>query len=72
MAWATPRTWTDGECVTVDKLTTIGTNLNETMPAKATASGDMFYATGANAIARLAKGTDGQTLRLSSGLPVWT
>lgn len=71
MAWATPRTWTDGESVDVAKLTTIGTDLVETMPAKASASGDVFYATGANAIARLAKGSDGQTLRLSAGLPAW-
>lgn len=36
-----------------------------------TAAGDMIYASAANTSARLAKGTDGQTLILSNGLPSW-
>lgn len=36
-----------------------------------TASGDIVYASSANTPARLAKGTDGQALILSSGLPSW-
>ena len=36
-----------------------------------TAAGDIVYASGANTPARLAKGTDGQILGLSSGLPAW-
>lgn len=36
-----------------------------------TASGDMLYASAANVLARLAKGTDGQVLNLVSGLPSW-
>lgn len=35
------------------------------------ASGDLLYAAGAEALARLAKGTDNQVLKLSSGLPAW-
>lgn len=34
-------------------------------------SGDILYATGANALARLAKGSNGQVLTLASGLPSW-
>lgn len=36
------------------------------------AAGDILYATAADTLARLAKGTDGQVLRLVSGLPAWT
>jgi hypothetical protein len=35
------------------------------------AAGDILYASGANALARLAKGTDGQVLTLASGVPTW-
>jgi hypothetical protein len=34
-------------------------------------SGDLIYGSGAGAVSRLAKGTDGQTLQLVSGLPAW-
>ncbi len=34
-------------------------------------SGDILYATAANTLARLAKGTDGQVLALASGAPAW-
>lgn len=48
-------------------------NLLETGPAKVTTQGDTLYATGANALARLAKGTAGQTLRMNAGAtaPEW-
>jgi hypothetical protein len=71
MAWVTPRTWISGELVTASMMNGLRDSLNQTAPAKATASGDVFYATGVNAIARLAKGTDGQVLTLASGLPSW-
>lgn len=34
-------------------------------------SGDMLYATGENALARLAKGTDGQILKIGASAPSW-
>lgn len=34
-------------------------------------AGDILYATAADALARLGKGTDGQALMLASGVPVW-
>lgn len=34
-------------------------------------AGDIIYASGADAWARLAKGSDGQVLTLASGLPIW-
>lgn len=71
MAWSTPRTWTALETATAAMMNTIRDNLLETAPAKAAASGDIFYATGANAIAKLAKGTNGHVLTLASGLPSW-
>jgi hypothetical protein len=35
------------------------------------AAGDILYASGASTLAKLAKGTDGQLLTLSSGVPAW-
>jgi len=35
------------------------------------AAGDIFYASSTTAISRLAKGTDGQVLKLSGGVPTW-
>jgi hypothetical protein len=48
-------------------------NLTETAVAKVTTQGDLAYATGANALARLAKGTAGQGLRMNAGAtaPEW-
>lgn len=56
MAWTTPKSWTnDTDALNQSNLNThIRDNLNETAPAKAVAAGDIFYATAANAIARLA------------------
>lgn len=34
-------------------------------------SGDMLYASATNVLSKLAKGTDGQVLKLVSGLPTW-
>lgn len=46
---------------------------NDTPSAQVTAAGDLFYATGAGAIARLAKGTALQLLRMNAAgtLPEW-
>lgn len=48
-------------------------NLLETAPAKAAAAGDLFYATAANAIAALTKGTAGQVVTMNAGetAPEW-
>lgn len=34
-------------------------------------AGDILYASGTNVLSKLAKGTDGQVLKLASGLPAW-
>jgi hypothetical protein len=74
MAWTAPRTWVALETVTAALLNThLRDNLLETAPAKASAQADTFYATAANAIARLAKGTALQLKRMNSGAtaPEW-
>lgn len=49
MAWTTPMTYTDGTALTAAQLNTyLRDNLNETMTAKATAEGSMFFSTAAN------------------------
>lgn len=52
MAWTAPATFTDGAVLTAAQLNAIRDNLNETVPAKATAQGGYFVATGLNAIAQ--------------------
>ena len=73
MAWTTPRCWTTGEVVTAALLNAqIKGNMDLTAPAKLTSAGDMLYATGANAPARLGKGTNGNILHQASCAPAWT
>ena len=61
MAWTAPRTWAAGEVVTAALLNThVRDDLLETAPAKVTTKGDLVAATGANALARLGVGADGQ------------
>jgi len=73
MAWTTPRTWVTGEVVTAALLNAqIKGNMDLSAPAKLTTAGDMLYATGANATARLAKGTNGNILHQASCAPAWT
>lgn len=76
MAWTAPRTWVTDEIPGASEMNThVRDNMNETAPAKVTTKGDLTPATGANAIARLAAGTDGYGLSADSsqttGL-VWT
>ena len=74
MAWTSPRTWVALEVLTAALLNThLRDNLLETAPAKVTTQGDTVYATGSSALARLAKGTAGQTLRMNAGAtaPEW-
>lgn len=67
MAWTAPRTWVVGEVLTASLLNThLRDNINETAPAKVTTAGDTVYATGANAIARLAIGTANYIYRTNS------
>jgi hypothetical protein len=73
MAWTAPRTWVTGEIVTAALLNAqIKGNMDLSAPAKLTTAGDMLYATGANATARLAKGTNGNILHQASCAPAWT
>jgi len=73
MAWTTPRTWVTGEVVTAALLNThLRDNLDETAPATVTTAGDLVYATGANALARLGIGADNLFLGGGSSAPVWT
>ena len=74
MSWTAPRTWVAGETVTPAIMNThVRDNLLEPGPAKVTTQGDLLYATAANTLARLAKGTASQFLRMNSGAtePEW-
>jgi hypothetical protein len=51
VTWSTPPTFTDGAVLTGAQLNLLRDDLNETAPAKATASGQLFASTGSNAIA---------------------
>lgn len=52
MAWTSPMTFTANTTLTAAQLNTyLRDNMNETAAAKATATGNIFVATGANAIA---------------------
>ena len=73
MAWTTPRCWSIGEVVTAAIMTThVKNNFDVTAPAVLTTAGDILYASGANAPARLAKGTNGNILHQASCVPAWT
>lgn len=74
MAWSTPRSWTTGEIVTAAMMNShVRDNLNETMVAKVMAAGDLAYATGPNALARLPMAAKGAILGVGgSNLPAWT
>lgn len=48
-----------------------GTTLTN-LEGLALVSGDIIYATGADTLQRLPKGTDGQILNLTAGLPAWS
>lgn len=74
MAWTAPRTWVTGEVITSAIMNQhIRDNFLETAPAKAQAAGDIFYATGPNAITRLPiAAEDGYVLTTSSGNLAWS
>lgn len=72
MAWTAPRTWTTGEVVTGSIMNQhVRDNLLETGPAKVTTAGDMLYATGANALNRLAIGASRSILASDGSSPLW-
>jgi len=72
MAWTAPRTWSNGEVPTASVMNAhVRDNLLALAPALVTTAGDLVKATGANALARVAIGTAGQQLGVSSGAPAW-
>jgi hypothetical protein len=50
MAWVAPPTFTSGAALTAAQLNTLSGDLNETAAGKATAAGQYFITTGANAL----------------------
>ncbi|MFA5714991.1 MAG: hypothetical protein WC998_04595 [Candidatus Paceibacterota bacterium] len=67
MAWTAPRTWVTGEIVSAAMLNSnVRDNVLETAPGKAAAAGDIFVATGANAIKRVAVGSAGSVVSVNS------
>ena len=75
MAWTTPATWSTGQIVEASDLNAqIKGNMELTAPALFSAQGDILYATGANAPARLAKDTNATrslTNTVTNNNPAW-
>ena len=75
MAWTTPATWSTGQIVEASDLNAqIKGNMELTAPAIFSAQGDILYATGANAPARLAKDTNATRSLTNTGTnnnPAW-
>ena len=75
MAWTTPATWSTGQIVEASDLNAqIKGNMELTAPALFSAQGDILYATGANAPARLAKDTNATRSLTNTGTnnnPAW-
>jgi hypothetical protein len=75
MAWIVPTDFSTGRLVTaVDWNVELGTtgNMSMTVPAIVLAAGDLAYATGPHAIARLPVGAEGALLAVAAGLPAWS
>ncbi len=74
MAWTAPRTWVTAEVVTAALMNThVRDNLLVTAPAVLTTTGDVLYASAANAPARLAIGTvAGSPLVAGASIPEYT
>lgn len=72
MAWTAPRTWVTSEVVTAAVMNThVRDNLVETATAKVTTAGDLVYASGSTALARLGAGDGSQFLKGGS-TPSWS
>jgi hypothetical protein len=75
LAWTTPKTWASGYVVLAADLNThLRDQLNVTAPAVMTTAGDIIYASGANAPARLAKSTTSTQYLANTGtsnIPAW-
>jgi hypothetical protein len=74
MAWSSPKTWASGYVVLAADLNNVRDQLNATAPATVTAQGDIVIASGANALARLAKSTTSTQYLANTGTsnaPAW-
>jgi hypothetical protein len=71
MAYVTPYTFVALQTLTAAQLNAIQTNITALWPY--TSAGDISYASAANTLARLAKGTAGQVLKMNAGetAPEW-
>jgi hypothetical protein len=71
MAYVTPITFVALSTLTAAQLNSIQTNISALWPY--TAAGDIGYTTSASVLARLAKGTAGQVLKMNAGAsaPEW-
>ena len=74
MAWSSPKTWSSGYVVLAADMNNIRDQLNATAPATLTSQGDIVIASGANALARLAKSTTSTQYLANTGTsnaPAW-
>jgi hypothetical protein len=74
LAWSSPKTWASGYVVLAADLNNIRDQLNATAPATLTTQGDIVIASGANALARLAKSTTSTQYLANTGTsnaPAW-
>jgi hypothetical protein len=74
LAWSSPKTWSSGYVVLAADMNNIRDQLNATAPATLTAQGDIVIASGANALARLAKSTTSTQYLANTGssnAPEW-
>lgn len=75
MAWTTPRTWVTGELATAAMLNTYVRDNQDALDdgrlaIASQAAGDVFYATNATTMARLAK-DEGKYLQSGASAPTW-
>jgi len=74
LAWSAPKTWSSGYVVLSADMNNIRDQLNATAPATVSSQGDIVIASGANALARLAKSTTSTQYLANTGssnAPAW-